>query len=192
MNKRNYQHGVSLIEMMTAMLIVGILTSLALPSYRSFVVSNGILSQLNMLQSHLMLARSEAISRGLPVSVCRSTSGSACTSGSDGTNPGWGDGWIIFTDINGNGSLDAGTDTIIRVQQKLITAAGNGSITPNNLTTSTIADVLTFNSMGQNFAGMVRFDLKPPIANDNIKFYRYLCMANGGRVRVSNSSCTTS
>lgn len=193
MKKRVYQQGVSLIELMAGLVIVGILTSLALPSYRGFVISSGITTQANLIQANLMLARSEALSRGIPVSICRSTDGNNCALGSDdANNTGWGDGWIIFTDLNGNGQLDVGVDTVIRVQQKLISSKGMGAIIPTNVTTSAVADVFSFNSTGQNFGGMVRFDIKPPEANNDARYYRYVCMASGGRVRVSKTSCSAS
>lgn len=191
MKQMNRQRGLSLIELMIVLVILGILTSIALPSYRSFMISNAIASQGNLLHGSLALARSEAISRGVPVSVCRSTNGASCTSGSsESGNTGWGDGWIIFTDLNNDQMVTAGADTILRVQQRLIPTQGQGSILPTNVTTSTVADAITFNALGQNFVGLVRFHIKPPIAEDNAKYYRYVCMANGGRVRMSKTSCT--
>ena len=50
----------------------------------------------------LSLARSEAVKRNATVAVCRA-SGSNC---SNAVN--WENGWVVFTDVNQNGTIDAG------------------------------------------------------------------------------------
>jgi type IV fimbrial biogenesis protein FimT len=67
-------------------------------------------TQANDFMTALNLARSEAVKRGRPVTVCRSTDGASCS----GSGVNWETGWIVFTDANGDGVVDAG-DGILRV-----------------------------------------------------------------------------
>lgn len=98
-------------ELIVVMSIVGILLALGTPTFRSVTTSNRIASEINGLLGDLQLARVEAIKQGFPVTVCVSTSGTGCTGGTA-----WKNGWIVFTDPNGNGAVDTG-DNVLRVQK---------------------------------------------------------------------------
>ncbi len=101
------QKGFTLLELMVTVSIVGIVLSLAAPSARDMINSAESRSGFRNISSALSLARSEAVNRQGTVSVCPTTNRTDC-----GTN--WSAGFIVFRDINANGSIDAG-DTIIRV-----------------------------------------------------------------------------
>ena len=66
--------------------------------------------------SSLHLARDEAIKRNGRAVVCKSATGSACT-----TAGGWDQGWIVFHDANNNASYDVGESL---VQHQLGVASG--------------------------------------------------------------------
>ena len=101
---KHANRGFTLIELMTAVMVLGILFAMALPSYRTMTRSNGVSSAQNDLLTALTIARSEALHRSLPVTVCASTNSTTCSGGTD-----WSSGWIAFTDDNGAaGSIDAG------------------------------------------------------------------------------------
>lgn len=100
--------GFTLIEMMITVAISAILLGIAVPNFRDLIVNNRIGTQASDLITDLALARSEAVKRGIKVSMCTSTNGTACT------NSSWGAGRMIFTDTGTAGSLD-GADTILRV-----------------------------------------------------------------------------
>lgn len=116
--------GFSLVQLMVTIAIVGVLTGIAIPSYRSITTSNRIANEINGLLGDLQYARFAAIKEGQTVTICSSTSGTACS-----TSTNWATGWIVFNDANGNGTLDSGEE-VIRKQQ---TFAGSdtlvGSIT---------------------------------------------------------------
>ena len=57
---------------------------------------------------------------GRPVTVCASSNGTTCTGGA------WQSGWIIFSDANGNQSVDSGE--IVRAVQQA--CSGSESVTP--------------------------------------------------------------
>ncbi|KQW36095.1 hypothetical protein ASC76_15320 [Rhizobacter sp. Root404] len=59
----------------------------------------------------LKFARSEAMKRGQPVSICPSTDGTTCLSDNS-----WQNGWIVFYDQNASATVD-GTDVILRRRQ---------------------------------------------------------------------------
>jgi type IV fimbrial biogenesis protein FimT len=140
--------GFTLLELMTVMLIAGILLTVAAPAFQTVVADQRSTASINELVESLILARSEAIKRGQYVSVCISSDGATCTSGSD-----WSDGWIIFSNTTSASvnAVDAG-DEIIRVHQAL---PGTVQITPNG----NIDDFLSFRPVGTvgttalNFSG---------------------------------------
>ncbi|MEE8297405.1 MAG: GspH/FimT family protein, partial [Hyphomicrobium sp.] len=86
--------------------LVGILFVGAM-GFGRLVQNTGIATDVNTLLADLALARSEAIKRGLTVSICKSDSGSECVTESQ-----WHDGWIIFTDANESGTRDDGESLI--------------------------------------------------------------------------------
>ena len=103
--------GYTMMELVVTMAIVAILVSLAGPSFTSVTNSNRIAGEVNGLLGDLQYARAEAVKEGLPVTVCASTNGTACSGGNT-----WQGGWIVFADANGNAAVDAG-EAILRVQQ---------------------------------------------------------------------------
>jgi type IV fimbrial biogenesis protein FimT len=110
------QCGVTMIELITVIAIVAILAQVAAPSFVSSTQRMRLLSHATALSGTFSFARSEAMKRGLPVSVCVSANGATCLS-----NGAWESGWIVFTDPAGSGVVGTvlkihtplgGTDTI--------------------------------------------------------------------------------
>jgi type IV fimbrial biogenesis protein FimT len=94
--------GVTLIELLIVMAIIGVLLSLGVPSYRSFSNNSRISGAINALLGDLQFTRAEANKRGSFVSACASVSGSTCSASTS-----WDTGWIVFVDNNNNGTVDA-------------------------------------------------------------------------------------
>lgn len=105
--------GFSLIEMLVVLALIGIVTMLAAPSFNSAFLSNRLAAYANSFVASAQLARSEAIKRNRPVHVCRSADGAACAA--SGT---WQQGWIVWSDDNSNGTLDAG-EAVVQIQQAI-------------------------------------------------------------------------
>lgn len=101
--------GFTLTEMMIVIAIVAIMFAIAIPSYRYVSISYRTSAEINGLLGDLMYAREEAVKEGLPVSACISNNGTSCAGAT------WAQGWIVFTDANGDGILN-GTDAILKVQ----------------------------------------------------------------------------
>lgn len=104
--------GFTLIELLIVVALVALLTSLAVPSFRTFFVKRSVDAAADAMVTDLRYTRSEAIKRSARVTLCQSANGTSCA----GTGGGWIDGWIIFIDADGDGAVDAG-DEIVRVQQ---------------------------------------------------------------------------
>jgi len=132
--------GFTLMELMFTVLIVAILLAVAVPSFRQFTRNNRVTAAQNDLVTSLTLARSEALRRNRPVSVCASTDGSSCGDETD-----WGSGWIAFTDRGTAGTLD-GDDEVLQVWQlgdPDLTFASGGSAFEQYLPTGLSAAAMT-------------------------------------------------
>lgn len=185
------QGAISLVEVMVVLAMLGILASMAIPSFRQILITTRISVATSSLHSALNFVRAEAIKRGRPVTICRSTNVDmvlpSCASGNidASINTGWGAGWIIFVDTNGNARFDP-SDHLIQVQHPLFPRASEGSIvsTPHR-------NQLTYNPTGQLFATYLRFTVNRPIGDTDESHNRYLCIASGGRARVDKDGCLT-
>lgn len=103
--------GVTLVELITVIAIIGIMMVIGIPSFRYIDTSYRISGEANGLLGDLQFARAEAIKEGQTVTACVSTDGATCAEG----NTDWQTGWIVFSDVNDDQTVDAG-DTVLRVQ----------------------------------------------------------------------------
>lgn len=102
--------GFTLVELMVTVAIVAILAAIALPSFSTSIRNSRLASTTNEFIAAINLARSEAVKSNRTGQVCASSDGATC-----GTD--WSQGWIVWSDANGNGDPDA--DEIRRHQQAL-------------------------------------------------------------------------
>ena len=116
------QYGYNLVELVVIMAIVGIMASIAVPSYVSIVRSIKFNSVSSAVSASLQQAKSEAIKLNRRVLVCASNA--AGTDCQNATN--WGTrGWIVCYDMDANGACDTTTTALpnpIRVENKVDTA----------------------------------------------------------------------
>ena len=134
--------GFSLIEMLTTMSVLAILLVVASPGLASLTSANALSSAQTELASATMMARGEAMKRGVQV-------GLAATAPVAGTE--FSGGWTVFVDANGNGLYDAGEQVVrqqpaYRTDVRIATASGataltfnaRGFLVPSSLVTFTV------------------------------------------------------
>ena len=90
LERRARARGLTVIELMTALVVVGVLVAIAVPSYKNAQLSSRLSASANDLFASVQLARSEAIKRNVAVTLCASANGSTCTA-----TGGWEQGWVL-------------------------------------------------------------------------------------------------
>lgn len=106
------QPGFTLLELMVVLAIAGVLMAVGIPAMGDFIRNSRITGAANDVMAALHLARSEAVKRRLPVTLCTSTNaldangetnaGATCAASPVLT------GWIVFVDNAPVGSHEAG------------------------------------------------------------------------------------
>jgi|GEM_PF-2176259 len=99
--------GFTLIELLFVIALIAVLAVIAAPSYLDYLTKVKLAGHGQFVLETLRLARVEAVTRTIPVSVCASTNGVGCT----GTP--WEQGWLVFSDEGLAGIID-GNDVVLR------------------------------------------------------------------------------
>ena len=107
------QHGFNLLELMTAIAVLGILFGLGVPSFTQMIRNNRVVANTNELVVALSAARSEAVKRGVPTVVCART-GPATDVCRTGTASDWSNGWLVFVDQAGTAGVIDADDEIVQ------------------------------------------------------------------------------
>jgi type IV fimbrial biogenesis protein FimT len=149
-------HGFTLIELMVVVAIAAILMAVAVPSFRDVTERNRVSTQVNTFVGDLQLARSEAIKRGLAVSLCASSDGGSCLD-----NNAWNRGWIMFVDPATSGNrTNAAVQPLIKIRAGWRTADTFAAITP------TPTQAITYNRDGFVASGVVTMVMRTTPARD--------------------------
>lgn len=96
--------GLTLVELIVTLAVAAILLTLAVPAYENFTANNRLTSEANRLLGDIQMARSEAVKRGRPVNICRSsraatckdTFASPCTCHTGTAAYDWSKGWLVY------------------------------------------------------------------------------------------------
>lgn len=166
------QRGVTLLELMVALSVLGVLLAIGVPAYTNITRENQIAAQSNNLLQSFTLARSEALKRGLRVSVCPISNDdtSACLTAND-----WDGGWMVFEDDFGTaGVLDPG-DRLLQVFAPA----------PGILITTAAASVVYLASAAAET--QVSFDVSKTGCTGQQK--RGVTIATTGRVSIQRKAC---
>lgn len=168
------QRGFTIVELMIVLLILAILATIAIPSFRDFIGNSKVTGATNDLVTAINVARSSALQRATPVSVCASTDQATC---SGSTN--WATGWIAFTD-------DTGAPGVLNGPQDVLLQSWSG-IKGDMLATSSTSFVRYDVTGTMSLAGVVEFDIHQPGCTGN-KLGKTV-VNRIGSVRSSKTAC---
>lgn len=114
--------GFTLIELMVTITVLGIIISLAAPSFSKMLQDNRMITLASELQGSLQMARAEAIKRRVDVVLCKSNSGATdCSNGTD-----WQGGWLMRSTDGVIKVWDAVQGATLTGPSSGITFRGNG------------------------------------------------------------------
>jgi type IV fimbrial biogenesis protein FimT len=175
--------GFTLIELLVVLAVSALLVSLAAPSFKRVAQSMTVSASVNAFLADARFARAEAIRRGGGVAMCRSDAPEAaqpsCAAGSGSLGAGWASGWIVFHDLDNDGTRDAG-EPILRAQ------APNQSI--GAIVSSRASAKLRFTATGRlNNATLVTSLLFGSEDQFASAVQRLVCVSVSGRARVAGN-----
>jgi len=104
---KHKQGGFTIVELMFTIVVLGVLLAIGAPNFRDFLRNARLSAAANDMIGALNLARSETVKRRLPMSVCSSNGGTSCDDGK------FNNGWVVFVDVDGDGTVDSGIDEVI-------------------------------------------------------------------------------
>lgn len=169
--------GFTLVEVLVVVAILAALASLAAPSFTESIRR----SQVNSIQQEFnvsfQLARSEAIRRGFPVLLARTTGCGLVLTDSDE----WSCGWQIVVDTNRNGAVNAGEPVL------QVTTLPSGYLVMH----TNLGPVIQLNVWGQAQGVGQRLVITPP-GGVSSPSTTTVCITSGGRIRkiLGDASCT--
>lgn len=170
--RRAQVRGVTLIETVIVLAVIGILTAIGLPSLHDAVAGTRATTVANRLLTDLSRARSEAIMRGAVSVVCPSLGGLACSTGSD-----WSGGWIVFDDTD-NDNRRSGAEPVLSV----VASSDLGGM---HVATTTGRSLVRFRSDGRNGGSNLTLNLC-----DGDILARQVIVNVGGRGRIVRPNAT--
>jgi len=176
--------GFTLIELMVVITIGAMMAATSVYSFNQSNANQLAISISNNIAAALRYARAQAVSQSTAVAVCGAsdTTLTACQTAAGATN--WNNGWIVFLDSNGNGTITSASTQILQVYPV-------GGAQPNitiNSTTNPFATYGVFSSTGFPSSNkQVNLTAHPVGCTGN--YGRTIYLAASGRVTISSYTC---
>jgi len=114
---------------MIVIAIISILAAIAVPNFGDLMASSRSRTAYNTFVGMLATARSEAVNRNSPITLCVSTDQATCSNNASDI---WSDGYIVFSDANGNQTVDLANDQLLAVEE---VSSGLNIVSANNAIT---------------------------------------------------------
>ncbi len=166
--------GFTLVELMVTLIVSSILLAVGVPSFVGMIRNNRTATMANEMVATLNLARSEAVKRGLQVTVRP-------------TGAQWEGGWSIFTDINRNGAFNDNADGVLcetgeDCELRRYEALANGFTLR---TGANFANWVAYLPTGRSQSGGLPNDTFRLCADDQVTAEgRSIIVSVGGRIRL--------
>lgn len=159
---------------MTAIAVLGILLTIAVPNFNEMISRTRVGTQAEEFVMALGLARSEAATRGLRAIVCVTTDGANCVT----TATPWQSGRLVFVDANADGVAQAAE--IIKIEQAL---RGDTTITVTGFTSNFFVTYGPYGGLVPATGGSFKFCSAASAVG------RQIAIAVSGRVTSSRVAC---
>jgi type IV fimbrial biogenesis protein FimT len=181
-SRRIHLSGFTLIELMVSLAVLGILASLAAPSFSAMIKKYRVNAIREELVASIQTARTEAVRRGRPVVLIQEVDTSVCT---ETITPGedWNCGWRMVVDADSSGDIStAERGAPLKVA---LLPTGYDVQHTNKGNQIEFGPWGQATGVGQNF---VIYNTKDGLSGDAT---RIICISAGGRIRVvKGSSCS--
>jgi type IV fimbrial biogenesis protein FimT len=164
--------GFTLLELMTALAVLGILLGIGVPALSNMSRNSQIAAESANLVSALNLARSEAIRRGVRVSICPAADMESCVE----DDADWSGGWLLFEDNYGDMGVLNDSDVLLQ----------SWAAPANGVTVTSEAKFVTFSRQARaEFAG--KFEVSKEGCSNSQK--RQIDIDISGRVGLKRVDC---
>jgi len=190
------QSGLSLLEVVIAVAVAGLLLSLAVPSFQALQARRAVAAAIATIESDFALARSEAIRQGHSVTICSSSTAGECLADAASGDDDWTTGWIIYTELTNSSSSSSSSSgsspssssgTPAPPASKPASSASSPSLRQQGrlagIKSITASDnSFTFRPTGLGKSTSERIVITPQADATQA---RWLCMSTAGRLRVA-------
>lgn len=177
MSRMSANQGFTLMELMIAIAILGVLLALGWPSFTDALSNNRLAAASNSMIAGVNLARSEAMRSNRAGGICPSADGATC--GID-----WSAGWLVWNDANSDGAKAADEPTIRYFQGN----AAQVSMAPTG-----IVPLIVFDRRGRMTAPAANAVFTAHATNCSAgaaNKQRRLTVTRAGQVRIQKESCS--
>jgi type IV fimbrial biogenesis protein FimT len=171
---------------MIAVTVLAILLSIGIPTFSDVIRNNRTAATTNTLVTSLNFARSEAMKRGVPVTICPANDAVNPTD-CDGNSNGWDKGWLVFSDGTtpvGSFNPGVGGDAIV---QATAAPLNQMQITTDVAFVAFSAAGERMNSPGAGSKAELRFEVKSTKCTD--KNLRQVNISRIGRISMTKVDC---